>query len=62
MSTEESMNTVNNTKKKSTQKKKNTVPKNQANPQAKKQKKKMSRAEYDDLRQIDWFPVDPYAD
>ena len=62
MSTEESMNTVNNTKKKSTQKKKNTVPKNQANQQAKKQKKKMSRAEYDDLRQIDWFPVDPYAD
>ena len=56
------MNTVNNTKKKSTQKKKNAVPKKQANPQAKKQKKKMSRAEYDDLRQIDWFPVDPYAD
>ena len=28
----------------------------------KKRPHKLTKAEYDDLRQIDWFPVDPYAD
>ena len=56
------MNTVNNTKKKLAQTKKKTDPKKQAQPQAKKPTQKMTRAEYDDLRQIEWVPFDPYAD
>lgn len=56
------MNTVNNTKKKPNQQKKNAAPKKKAHPQTKKQSKKLTRAQYDDLRQIDWVPFDPYAD
>jgi hypothetical protein len=49
-------------KNKTAQTKKKTAPKKQAQPQAKKPTKKMTRAEYDDLRQIEWVPFDPYAD
>ena len=28
----------------------------------KKYSKKLTRAQYDDLRQIEWVPFDPYAD
>ena len=31
-------------------------------PMQKKKHHKLTRAEYDDLRQIDWVPFDPYAD
>ena len=50
----------NNTPNASSRKKKTT--KKKATPQMKKHKRKLTRAQYDDLRQIDWFPVDPYAD
>ena len=36
-------------------KKNNRTPK-------KKNKSQLTRAEYDDLRQIEWVPFDPYAD
>ena len=31
-------------------------------PMQKKKHHKLTRAEYDDLRQIEWVPFDPYAD
>ena len=51
----------NNIKKKSTQQAKKSASKIQKT-QSKKPKKKLTRAQYDELRQIEWFPVDPYAD
>ncbi len=56
------MNTANNTKNKINQKKKNAPKKKNTQTQDKKPRKKLTRAEYDDLRQIDWIPFDPYAD
>ena len=54
----------NNTKNKpATNKKKSPTKKKAATQvQPKKQSKKLTRAEYDDLRQIEWVPFDPYAD
>ena len=34
----------------------------QTNNHQKRHKKKLTRAEYDDLRQIEWVPFDPDAD
>ncbi|MBO7274315.1 MAG: hypothetical protein J6V22_05615 [Clostridia bacterium] len=44
--------------KKKTHKKKKSPPQ----MQSKKQSGKLTRAQYDDLRQIEWVPFDPYAD
>ena len=52
-----------NNKNLSTQKKKTqTKKKSQLQMQLKKQSGKLTRAQYDDLRQIEWVPFDPYAD
>lgn len=58
------MNNNNTTKSKPTQKQKKTTArkKTQVHLKAKKPTKKMTRAEYDDLRQIEWVLFDPYAD
>ena len=52
-----------NNKKSATQKKK-SLPKKQSTSQmqSKKRSNKLTRAQYDDLRQIEWVPFDPYAD
>ena len=52
-----------NNKKSATQKKKSPTKK-QSTPQmqSKKRSNKLTRAQYDDLRQIEWVPFDPYAD
>ena len=46
--------------------KKNNSQPPKSQPDKKKPKKKNSaakkKAEYDDMRQIDWFPVDPFGD
>lgn len=47
-------------KKPSSQKKKH--PQKKVAQQSKKQSVKLTRAQYDDLRQIEWVPFDPYAD
>ena len=49
-----------NTKKISLEKKKTCRKKTVQQP--KKRKTKLTRAQYDDLRQIEWVPFDPYAD
>ncbi len=36
--------------------------KNQVQKKLKNKKRELTRSEYDDLRQIEWVPVDPYAD
>ena len=51
------MENSNKNKKPATQKKKA-----QSQAQPKKQSGKLTRAQYDDLRQIEWVPFDPYAD
>ena len=54
----------NNAKKKPATPKKKVPNKKKPTMQAqpKKQSKKLTRAEYDDRRQIEWLPFDPYAD
>ena len=47
-------------KKPFSQKKK--APTKKVAQQSKKQSVKLTRAQYDDLRQIEWVPFDPYAD
>ena len=44
--------------------KKKTQPKKKAQSQTRPKKRhgKLKRAQYDDLRQIEWVPFDPYAD
>ena len=54
------MNNNNNISKKPTQKK--PIAKKKTHAQPKKQSGKLTRAQYDDLRQIEWVPFDPYAD
>ena len=52
-----------NNKKLATQKKKPQAKKQSTSQmQSKKQNKKLTRVQYDDLRQIEWVPFDPYAD
>ena len=58
------MNNNANTNNKPTQKKKNKKQVNRKNMQIQtaKRKNKLTRAQYEDLRQIEWVPFDPYAD
>ena len=57
------MGNSNKNKKPVTQKKKAPAKKKaQSQGQPKKQSGKLTRAQYDDLRQIEWVPFDPYAD
>ena len=56
------MNNTNNTPNKPTQKKKKPTSKKKTQAQQKKRSTKLTRAQYDDLRQIEWIPFDPYAD
>ena len=52
-----------NNKKLATQKKKSQTKKQSSSQmQSKKRSGKLTRAQYDDLRQIEWVPFDPYAD
>ena len=52
-----------NNKKSATQKKKSPAKKQSTSQmQSKKRSNKLTRAQYDDLRQIEWVPFDPYAD
>ena len=52
-----------NNKKSATQKKKSpTKEQSTSQMQSKKRSNKLTRAQYDDLRQIEWVPFDPYAD
>jgi hypothetical protein len=52
-----------NNKKSATQKKKSPTKKQSTSQmQSKKRSNKLTRAQYDDLRQIEWVPFDPYAD
>ena len=52
-----------NNKKSATQKKKAPTKKpSTSQMQSKKRSNKLTRAQYDDLRQIEWVPFDPYAD
>ena len=52
-----------NNKKSATQKKKSPTKKpSTSQMQSKKRSNKLTRAQYDDLRQIEWVPFDPYAD
>ena len=55
---------TNNVNKRPATSKKKSLTKKKAPTLAlpKKKSKKLTRAEYDDLRQIDWVPFDPYAD
>ena len=52
-----------NNKKSATQKKKSPTKKQSTSQmQSKKRSNKLTQAQYDDLRQIEWVPFDPYAD
>ena len=52
-----------NNKKSAMQKKKSPTKKQSTSQmQSKKRSNKLTRAQYDDLRQIEWVPFDPYAD
>ena len=52
-----------NNKKSATQKKKSPTKKQSTSQmQPKKRSNKLTRVQYDDLRQIEWVPFDPYAD
>ena len=53
------MKTSKTTKKKRNQPKKTTMPKKKSNPQG---NQKLTRAQYEDFRQIEWIPFDPLAD
>lgn len=56
------MNNFNNSKKQANRQRKTTLQNKKTLTQAKKPRKKLTRAQYDDLRQIEWVPFDPFAD